>query len=1251
MKNSGLLGKRTQDFSNILSIHDIFYQTKNPASTSLRINDSNIITVDDETVSAVDATAGDTFVIIGTGLLDTGAIIINGILVTDFTIVSDTEIVINSLPLLSSGLYDLFIKNAAGTAASVTTIYYNNEKLVWDVQDTSIYITPGVDITRSLQLNYNIDQNETYQVLPSTPLPAGLTLSSAGILTGNVSMGDVGSYTVTVIAVNEYNQKTSKTFTFVVRDKRWDVTSLNVSKEYSTFNSLEQLTSFPAAALDFLTLAMQGAPTYTGNNPQFYGFTFSPDGKHLYTVSDILHYLIQYYCATPWDLTTAKAIYYVRLTDIRTTLQYAADLFISPDGTMLFTVGRQSTNTGAIFKFSLSVPWMINTIAFQSVSTTINSNETTPTDLFFKPDGTRLWIYGSTSRTIREYNLSTAWDISTLVLSKSLQYLSTDANASISFSADGTTLWYAQNGLHDTILRSLPLTSAWTLNASFSGASSPITYTVPSDGVNNTYISNIFLGGPLGFFAISPRYIYTLTPATLYNPRTWVDFKDVFVHRGNTFRITTTSISSHNAVISAGGAAASACVDFYGNNLYVLDSVNRYLIQYLLTTPGDLSSAVSKGLITIPVSIGALGKINISRDGSRFFILESGTKKIHYFTMPSRYSIANMEYDSYDSFPREFSDTLNSFIIKSYVFSTNGEKIYISTDTNVRVYQLSAPWDLSGNNILVDGRQSISGVTGIGLDEQSTKLTIIGSTVEQTFESFNSLSLTAWQKVSNSMDAAPQTVVFSSDGLMMYITGSQVSVSLQQYKLAVAWDTTTATLIYHYLLATLFPTAVGTTFSLRFNETGTILYSLTTDDIVQQYSLTTAWDISTITFVGQSLATTAQETTPTDLFFKPDGTRMYIVGSSSDRVNEYNLSTAWDITTVTYSRFFSVATEETVPAGISFKPDGTRMYIVGSTGDDVNEYSLSTAWDISTATFVQLFSIAAEETTPTGMFFKPDGTRMYIIGSSGDDVNEYNLSTPWDISSAVFSGIEFKPFAPETTPSAMAFKSDGSMLYVLGSIRDRVTEYVLSEPWMIRSARYLRMSITNVNTQDSFSSGIFISPDGVDLFMVGTTNDSVHRYTTAIPWNFSVMTLVATFSVAAEETLPTGIFFKPDGTRMYIVGSSGDDVNEYSLSTAWDITTAAYVRLFSVAAQETNPSDLFFKPDGTRMYIVGTTGDDVNEYNLSTPWDISTASFVAVSPNFTQYDTTPTSLAMDPTGQYAYVLGTVSNTVYQLDFK
>ena len=256
----------------------------------------------------------------------------------------------------------------------------------------------------------------------------------------------------------------------------------------------------------------------------------------------------------------------------------------------------------------------------------------------------------------------------------------------------------------------------------------------------------------------------------------------------------------------------------------------------------------------------------------------------------------------------------------------------------------------------------------------------------------------------------------------------------------------------------------------------------------------TAWNIANSVYL-QSKSTLAQDTSPQGLFFKDDGTKMYFLGSANDSVYEYDLSTAWDVSTATYLQSLSVAAQETTPTDIFFKPDGLKMYIVGSFSNDaVYEYDLSSAWNISTATYLQSFSISAQDLDPTGLFFKPDGLKMYIAGNAGNDINEYNLSSAWDIS----------------------------------------------------TASYLQ-----------------------------------------------------NFSVSGQDTSPQGLFFKDDGTKMYFSGALNNSVFEYYLTSAWNITSAIFAQSFSVSAQANGPVGLFFKPDGLKMYVLSQGTDSVVEYNLT----------------------------------------------------
>ena len=94
----------------------------------------------------------------------------------------------------------------------------------------------------------------------------------------------------------------------------------------------------------------------------------------------------------------------------------------------------------------------------------------------------------------------------------------------------------------------------------------------------------------------------------------------------------------------------------------------------------------------------------------------------------------------------------------------------------------------------------------------------------------------------------------------------------------------------------------------------------------------------------------------------------------------------------TWVHKIDVSLQEHEPNGFTFNNDGTKMFVVGHKGDDVNEYILSTAWDVSTASFVGSFDVSSEDIKPTSLEFSSDGSKMFVLGAAGKDVNEYTLS-------------------------------------------------------------------------------------------------------------------------------------------------------------------------------------------------------------------------------------------------------------------
>jgi DNA-binding beta-propeller fold protein YncE len=167
-------------------------------------------------------------------------------------------------------------------------------------------------------------------------------------------------------------------------------------------------------------------------------------------------------------------------------------------------------------------------------------------------------------------------------------------------------------------------------------------------------------------------------------------------------------------------------------------------------------------------------------------------------------------------------------------------------------------------------------------------------------------------------------------------------------------------------------------------------------DAVVEYSLSTAWDISSASFVT-SLSVNAQEPTPRSFWFKGDGSEVYVSGTITDSVHQYSLSTTWDVSSGTYTQSFSIAAQSGLPRGLTFKPDGTKMYVADTSTDRIYQYSLSSAWDISTASYDSK-TLTPGTPTATSPRFNPDGTKLWLIDSGPDEVAQYSLTTAWDVS-------------------------------------------------------------------------------------------------------------------------------------------------------------------------------------------------------------------------------------------------------------
>lgn len=286
---------------------------------------------------------------------------------------------------------------------------------------------------------------------------------------------------------------------------------------------------------------------------------------------------------------------------------------------------------------------------------------------------------------------------------------------------------------------------------------------------------------------------------------------------------------------------------------------------------------------------------------------------------------------------------------------------------------------------------------------------------------------------------------------------------------------------------------------LSVSDGSTLWFSSTSGKIWRE--LAGAWELMyTVVIAAGDLLTaslfgnedvSAQENHP-GIRMKGDGTTFLMVGLSEQLAHEFDLGTAKNITTASFVDSYDFGAETTNSTSIFVSSDGLTMYI--SSSNTIYQYTLGTAWDVSTASYASK-SFSTNTQTSTNMYdfwIGNSGTKLYALVQGGT-VYQYTLGTPWDISTASYDSVSFlKSEGLGSANYAMALNATGTKAY-LSSGDAKIYQYTLATPWNIGTATYDNKSLTLPTGKRAFS----ITLDSTETNMyVGVVNDGlIYQYT------------------------------------------------------------------------------------------------------------------------------------------------------------
>ena len=463
-------------------------------------------------------------------------------------------------------------------------------------------------------------------------------------------------------------------------------------------------------------------------------------------------------------------------------------------------------------------------------------------------------------------------------------------------------------------------------------------------------------------------------------------------------------------------------------------------------------------------------------------------------------------------------------------------------------------------------------------------------------------------------------VEFNNNGTKMYVVTQEASATygpITEWVLSTAYDITTATFNYSY-----YPPCVLLSAGIGFANNGTKMYINDNNSLnkrIYEFTLSTGYDLSTATFGSSGYSKyyyDNQSGLCNGIFFKPDGTKLYLQSDTYNSVDEYALSTAWDITTASYTARFDVSASNATPASLNFNNDGTKFYVANKATFILYQYNLTTAYDVTTASYSgSSFDFSAWVGFYRDFQFKPDGTKLFIFDDTSNQVKAYNLSTAWDLST-----VSYYDYGGTTNGQiGLFFKTDGTRMFHIDS--NEIREYQLLTGWNISTLQAIPLTtknIQNVFRESSFDK-IYIRDNGTDWYMIGSATDTIYHGNPTSTWDpafldFATQPTSDFLNYQPESIDGYGAWIKEDGTRIYISSNSNDRILQYNLGNAYDIDSAVYNSMYdvSVATGNANPrSAIKFNSTGTKWWVTDTVNDVYEQYTISagSAYDITASSY------------------------------------------
>lgn len=226
-------------------------------------------------------------------------------------------------------------------------------------------------------------------------------------------------------------------------------------------------------------------------------------------------------------------------------------------------------------------------------------------------------------------------------------------------------------------------------------------------------------------------------------------------------------------------------------------------------------------------------------------------------------------------------------------------------------------------------------------------------------------------------------------------------------------------------------------------DTLLLVHSRGTNSVVT-YILENRGDIASAKYyssysAADYIGSTSQGTNGHGLFIRQDDLKKMWLFNRTE-IWEFNLAEAGNVSTAEYSDYLDLSDYVERGHGIFFKPDGSQLFIDDRNKALIHQFELTQNWNISEYSSYKTLDISDYQQAVRAVTFHPDGEIMYLLDTQLKEIQHFDLSTPWQIEGAVFK--ENKSIAI-SNPRSFTWNSNGTKAYIMNTDNGVILEYTI----------------------------------------------------------------------------------------------------------------------------------------------------------------------------------------------------------------